>query len=164
MNRYRKFVTSGVGFTFLVVGVTGVIFQFFFKNHVLEQIHGWLGVALVLAAAVHIAQNWPSMRNHLRNWRVYGLLVPIVLVVAFFSVGHRDNGANGGGINPRVLMQKLSHGRVSDVAKAFGQDVDTVLASMQSDGLRVGGSGETLQDLAHQNQKSPEAILAYFAK
>ena len=164
MNNLRKFVTSGVGFAFVVVGVTGVIFQFFFKNHPLEQIHGWLGVALVVAAALHITQNWPSMRNHLRNWRVYGLLVPIVLVVAFFSFGHRENGGNCGGVNPRVIVQRLSHGRVSDVAKAFGQDVGTVLAAMQSDGLRVEDSGETLQDLAHRNQKSPEAVLAYFAK
>ena len=42
MNKHRKYVTSAVGFTFLVVGITGVIFQFFFKNPVLTHIHGWL--------------------------------------------------------------------------------------------------------------------------
>ena len=61
-------------------------------------------------------------------------------------------------------MQRLSHGRVSDVAKAFGQDVDTVRAAMQSDGLRVEDSSETLQDLARRNQQSPYAVLAYFTK
>lgn len=40
MNTWRRFVTSGVAFSFAVVGATGIIFQFFFKSHVLENIHG----------------------------------------------------------------------------------------------------------------------------
>ena len=160
MNKSRKFVTSGVGFTFVVVGATGVIFKFFFKNHVLEQIHGWLGIALVAAAVVHIVQNWTSLRNHLRDWRVFGLLIPIILVSIFFSFGRREE---GGGVTPRAVMHKLAQGNASDVARAFGKDVSSVFASMKNDGIR-GGGDETVQQLARQNQKSPEDILAYFAK
>ena len=162
MNKYRKFVTSGVGFTFVVVGVTGVIFKFFFKNHVLEQIHGWLGIAMVIAAVFHIVQNWASLRNHLRDWRVLTLVVPILLVAIFFSISQREQ--DGDGINPRAIVHKLFNGNAGDVAKAFGKNVNSVFALMKNDGLHVESGDESIQELARLNQKSPETVLAYFAK
>ena len=146
MNQYRRFVTSGVGFTFVVVGTTGVIFQFFFKNHFLEQIHGWLGVAMVVVAIIHIVQNWASLRNHFRDRRVFGLLIPIAVLCILFGLGQREKGRpreGGRGMNPREVFSKLSQAKANDVAKVFGKEVNSVLASMKSDGLQVSGSGET---------------------
>ena len=161
MNRYRKFVTSGVGFTFVVVGVTGVVFKFFFKNHPLEEVHGWIGLAMVAAAVLHIGQNWGSLRSHLRDWRVYLLLVPIVLVFVLVAVGQREEGGRG---NPRAVIQKLAQGRVNDVARAFGKDANAVMATMRGDGLQVGGGDQTVAELARQNQQPPDGILTYFAR
>ena len=165
MQKYRKFVTSGVGFTFLVVGVTGVIFQFFFKNRVLEHIHGWLGVALVVVAVMHILQNWRPLRHHLREWRVYLLLVPIIATAAYFTLAQSEPRRQGrGNMNPREVMGKLAKASASDVAKVFGKDVDSVYARMKKDGLHADDKYKSVQDLAADNDKSPEGILAYFVK
>lgn len=168
MNKYRKFVTTGVGFTFVVVGSTGVIFQFFFKSHFLEKLHGWLGVAMVAVAIIHIIQNWVPLRNHFRDRRVFGLLIPIGLLILLFGFGSNGKGGReregGRGMNPREVFFKLSQAKVNDVAKVFGKDLDSVLASMKNDGLHVQGSGETLQAVAQANQRPPEAILVYFVK
>jgi hypothetical protein len=161
MNKYRKFITSSVGFTFMVVGFTGIIFKFFFKTHPLEEIHGWLGTAMVAAALFHIAQNWGPLKSYLRQASVLALLVPVVLVIAFFSFAPAENGR---GPNPKEIVRKLSHGKTSDVAAAFGQDVNRVVSSMQNDGIQVASADETIEALARENNRPPEALLAYFVK
>jgi hypothetical protein len=162
MNKYRKYVTSSVAFACVVVAVTGVTFKLLFKNHTLEEIHGWIGLGLVAAAIFHIAQNWNPLKSYLRDWRVLGLAVPIVLVIAVISFGQQRE--SGERINPREIAFKLSKASANDLAKVFGKDVNTVFAAMKSDGLRVGDSGETAQELARDNKTSPEWIVSYFEK
>ena len=161
MHKFRQFFTSGVAFTFLVVGTTGVIFQFFFKTKLLEEIHGWLGVAMVAAAAFHIFQNWRPLKKHLQDKRVYLLLIPVLVLVAFFTFAAQEKGQ---GVSPKAIVRKLAQANAADVARTLGQDVDRVYASMKADGLTVRGASETVQDLARDNGKTPEAILNYFMK
>lgn len=177
MNKYRKFITSAVGFTFVVVAVTGVIFKLFFKTRPLEQIHGWLGLAMVAAAVFHILQNWAPLRNHFRDRRVFALLIPIVAVVVAMYAFAPAGGSRGGkagegrrgddrgrGPNTRVFMDKLSQAHITDVAKALGADTTAVFTSMKADGLTIGAGDQTVQQLAQDNHKSPEGILLYFVK
>jgi hypothetical protein len=161
VNRYRKFVTSSVGFSFLVVGTTGVIFKFFFKNHVLENIHGWLGIAMVAAALFHIFQNWPSLRNHFRDPRVFGLLLPIVLLMVFFALRPEEPKS---GLNLREVTHKLSLGKSTDVAQAFGKDLGTITSAMALDGVHIKNPSQTIGSIAQDNHKSPDFVLAYFIK
>ena len=163
MNKYRKFITSSAGFTFLVVGVTGVIFQFFFKNPVLEHIHGWLGVAMVVAAALHIFQNSKSFQSHLQDRRVFLLLIPIVAAMAIAILSTKaKSGTRGPGINPREVIGKLFQAPAADLAKTFGKDANAVLEKMKQDGLQVDNAANTVLQIAQQNHKSPESILPYF--
>jgi hypothetical protein len=159
MRSYRKFVTSSVAVTFVVVGMTGVIFKLFFKNHALEEIHGWLGLAMVAAAIFHVIQNWGSLRRHLRDRRVYALLVPVALVCALFA-GQSEPAR---GINPRRVIHKLTEASVQGVAKALGKDPNQAFAAMKGDGLQAGSAAETIQQLADENHQPPERILSYFA-
>jgi len=161
MNTSRKFVTTSVAFTFAIVGVTGVIFQFFFKNQVLEKVHGWLGVAMVAAGAIHLIQNWGPMRGHLRHWRVYLLLIPIAAAVCLFAFGRRQAAQ---GVNPGEVFGKLAAASAENVARVFGKDVGAVTTRMQADGLRVAAPGETIQQIAKENQASPQRILGYFVR
>jgi DNA-binding transcriptional regulator of glucitol operon len=166
MNKYRKFITSAVGFTFVVVGVTGVIFKLFFKNHPLEQIHGWLGLALVAAAIFHIAQNWAPLRNHFRDRRVFLILIPVIAVIACFALSKNQskNEKGGRGPNPRAIIGRLSHGHLNDVAKALGTNPNSIVAAMKAEGLTVENGEQTVEQLAENNHQSSEGILTYFAK
>ena len=143
----------------MVVGTTGVIFKLFFKTHTLEEIHGWLGLAMVAGAVFHIAQNWPSLRRHFTDWRVFTLLAPILIVIAFFAFGQKGEG--GQGINPRIVVHKLLQARAGDVARAMGRNPDGVFTAMKADGLRVGGIDETIEQLAANNGRQPDGILTY---
>ena len=135
--------------------------KFFLKNHALGEIHGWIGLAMFGVAILHIFQNWKPMQNHLRDWRVFALLIPILLVIGFFAFGQNQLGF---GINPREVINKLSQADANDLAKVFGKDVNSVFASMKSDGLEIVSPNESVNRLAFQNQKPPERILIYFLK
>jgi hypothetical protein len=161
LHKHRKFVTTGVGFTFLVVGITGLIFKFFFKNHVLEDIHGWLGVALVGAAILHIIQNWKPLLDHFRDRRVFGLLIPVAFVIVFFSMIQQETVKK---VNPRQVVRRLAQANAGDLAKVFGKDPNSVLTSMKSSGLQVEGTDETINDLAKKNNTSTDGILLYFVQ
>jgi hypothetical protein len=71
---------------------------------------------------------------------------------------------NGFGANPRDVMNKLSQANANEVAKVFGKDVNSVFASMKTDGLQVKSGDESLIQLAFQNHRPPEGILFYFLK
>lgn len=158
MKSYRRFVTSSVGFSFVVVGVTGVIFKLWFKSHALEEIHGWLGLAMVTAAIFHIVQNWNSLRRHLRDKRIYALLIPVVCVVALFGLQSEPKR----GVNPGRVVHKLTEANAGDVAKVLGKDAGQVFAAMKRDGLDAGNGSETIAQLAEKNKQPPDKILAYF--
>lgn len=163
MSRYnfRRWVTSSVGFTFLIVGSTGVFFKLFYTNHTVQDVHGWMGVALVLAALFHIYNNWVSLRGHLADRRIYLLLLPILIAICVI-VFAPDDEEEGKGPKPKQIVAQLSHGRTVDVAKALGQDTDSVMAAMKQDGIKVQNSDETLETIANANGKPLGMILRYF--
>lgn len=162
LKQYRKYVTSSVGFTFLVVGATGMIFKFFFKTHTLEEIHGWLGVAMFVAAIWHIAHNWGAIQNYLRDKRVLALLIPVVLVIAVIVATQEKETERG--VSPRQVVRELSRGSFENIAKAFGKDSGAVMTAMKADGLSIENEHSSLEDIARANHKRPEGLMVYFLK
>lgn len=159
MLRLRRFVTSTVAFSFVVVGITGVVFKLWFKTSTLEEIHGWVGLWLVAAASLHIVQNWRSLTKHLRDPRVYALLVPIVAVIATSTLQKEPPRGPG----PRAVMNKLLGAPAGDVAHVLGKQIDVVCAAMKRDGLQVCAADQTVAQLADRNHEQPERVLGYFA-
>lgn len=161
MTGTRRFVTMAVAFTFAIVAVTGIVFQFFFKTRTLEHIHAWLGLAMTAAAAVHVLQNWRPMSAYLRDARVYALLVPIAVVVGYFAF---EPAATNPGPSPRLVVAKLSSAHADDLARAFGKPIESVFAAMAADGLAPADAGETIAHLAERHHLAPDRVLGYFVR
>jgi len=162
VGNLRQYVTTGVGFSFLVVGATGIVFQFFFKTKPLENIHGWLGVGLCALAIGHIFQNRKSLFKHLRQPRVFLLLIPVLGIIGFFMANAPKPAQRG--INVRQIVGKLVEAPVQDVAKLMGADLNETMASMQKDGLTTTSGSESIRALADRNKRPPDQVLAYFFK
>ena len=127
----------------------------------MESIHGWLGIALVVAAIFHITQNLNQLKRHFRDRRVFVLLVPVLLLIAFFSLAP---GEPNRGLPAKELVHRISLGRATDVAKVFGKDITTVVEALRKDSIQVGANDETIEAIAHENHKPMEALLVYFAQ
>lgn len=159
MNSYRKYITSGVAFSFLVVGSTGLFLKFFFKNHPIENIHTWLGISMVALGTIHVFQNRLSMFNHLKEKKVFYLLIPIVIVILGFSLFEVNEEK---GLNPRIVMQNLIQSKLVTVAEVLKKDPRSVLIKMQQEGLDVTGPDQTLEEIAKINRKVPREMLKFF--
>lgn len=159
MKNYRNFITGGTAFAFLVVASTGLTFEFLFKTHLLEKIHTWVGITMVALVCLHISQNFKSLRHHLARPRTYAMLLPILLIAAFFAASPEQPKSK---INPKQIVSRLSQASLADLAKVFAKDANTVVQVMQKDGVRVTGTDQNLQSLSQENQKSPDSLLAYF--
>ena len=157
MEKFRKYVTTGVGFAFLVVGTTGVIFKLFFKNHTLEEIHGWAGLWLVTFVIFHIVQNGKPLARYLKNPRVYWVAVPLIAIIV--SEAFNPENREKRGPNPRQVVHRLADGHLRDVAKVFAQDAGAVAQAMEKDGLKVSSPDATIAEIARDNQKPPEQLL-----
>lgn len=158
MNAFRKYITSGTGFSFLVVASTGLFFKFFFKSHALEEIHGWVGILMMILAILHLYQNWKAFLNHLKDLKVWLNLIPIVFIVALFSLGESDNNQ----IGPKQVMGNLFSSNITVVSEVFKQNPENVLLKMKNGGLNIDSSAQTLSEIAEENQKKPQDLLIYF--
>jgi hypothetical protein len=94
-----------------------------------------------------------------KDWRVFALLLPIALVMAFFAFGQKQGSRE---VHPREVMGKLSQANMDGFAKSLSKDVNSVFAFMIMDGLQVGDDNKTVQELDRKNQTSPANILIYF--
>lgn len=162
MNALRKYVSSAVGFCFVIVGITGLIFKFAFKNHPLEEIHGGLGVALVAAAVFHIRQNWGSLKSYLKSPRVLALLIPVLGLSAVLGLDSDEEERKGP--SPKKVVQALTHSSIEDLARAFHADSNAVAAKMTQDGLQGVTPGAAIEAVAKTNQKKPEELMSYFVQ
>ena len=164
MNKLRSYITVGVGFCFLVVAITGVIFEFFFKTKFLENVHGWVGVGMVAFALFHILQNGRPLLVHFRNWRVYLLLVPIIAALGFSQRSLSTKQRAGDDVNPGMVLAKLTTARAEAVAQVFGKDFAAVGKQLEKDGLHVSDPTLTIQQIAESNHTGPRRILGYFLR
>ncbi|MFN8610017.1 MAG: hypothetical protein U0931_20920 [Vulcanimicrobiota bacterium] len=161
MKNYRNFITGGTAFCFLVVASTGLTFEFLFKTHLLEKIHTWVGITMVALICLHVFQNFKSLRHHLARPRTYAMLVPIVLIAAFFAAAPEQPKSKN---NSRQVVAKLSAASLTDLCKVFNKDSRTVILAMEQDGLKVSGPEQSLENLARDNQRPSDSLLNYLLK
>lgn len=158
MNACRKYITSGTGFAFLVVAGTGLFFKLFFKNHALEEIHGWVGILMLIFASLHLYQNWKSFTNHLKDFKTWLNLAPIAIIIALFSFGESETNQ----IGPKQVMGNLFSSNITVVSQVFKKDPEAVLLNMKNSGLTIDSSSQTLSKVAEDNKKKPQELLVYF--
>jgi Na+/melibiose symporter-like transporter len=58
----------------------------------IEDLHKWMGLAFVIAGAIHVAINWRVLIAYFRGRRivVWGAAMLLVCALLLFAVGDRD--------------------------------------------------------------------------
>lgn len=79
--------------TMTLCGVTGVLMFFHFRGHLMNELHIWSGLALIVAMVFHLVRYRRALANHLRHWPVWSLFVlALVLVGAAVMTGGTGGG------------------------------------------------------------------------
>lgn len=154
----RKYFTSLVAFSFLVVGGTGLYFKLFSKNHTLEEIHTWIGIIMVVAAIVHLIQNMKSMLIHLKQLKVYLLLIPIFIIILVFSL---EGAKEPKGLDPKAISRKVLEAKIIQIAPLFNKSPEEIVYKIKNDGLSVSNSEQSLSEIARNNHQPPPKMFKY---
>lgn len=64
MKISRPIATTTTIATFFLVGATGALMFFDFKNHNIKTIHEYIGIVMVLACALHIVVNFAAFKKY----------------------------------------------------------------------------------------------------
>ncbi len=104
MDKYRKLISAIAGISFLFTGITGLIMKFAFKSHGFNEVHVWFGVAMVVAATLHLVLNWRIFAGYFRDKRLYALAIPFLalLLVSGFMANDQKDGEHGNRANVRM--------------------------------------------------------------
>jgi hypothetical protein len=150
----RNYATPLSLAAFAAIGVTGVMMFFGVRNHQLNGIHEWIGVAFVVIAVLHIFRNAKSfglMLAQTRSKIVVGVLctaAALLIGASFISGGRGGHGGPGG--PGMVVVQRLSYTPIAQLAPAFGLSSGQLISRLRKGGVVVSGPGQNFAEISQK--------------
>ncbi|MGB8600757.1 MAG: DUF4405 domain-containing protein [Rhizomicrobium sp.] len=144
---------------FGAIGVSGVMMFIGLRNHQLGELHEWLGIIFLIAAALHICRNWRALLAMLAKTQskiIVGVLgtIAILLIGSTFFGGGEGGGPDHGPGGMQAVEMRLSYTPLAQLAPAFGLSSSQVVARLRKGGIIVNGPGQNLTEIS-QKQNVP---------
>ena len=152
-----KHATVVTAITFVISGVTGVMVFFHLGSDYVMGLHEWLGMAMVVAAALHLTRHMKALGKQLQKPRAKVWLATGLLATAFF-IGSAVYAPSGG--NPmKAYAHQSMDASVSAVGSVLNLSDSDVLTRLESAGFTGIALDRTVNELASQNQVEVHDIL-----
>lgn len=152
----KNFSTTPTIALFLILSVTGTFLLFHVAGPTVKILHEWLGLAFVIFALLHVFANWALMKRYLVGGKA-AMIVAMLVAATIFGLAPAP--ASDGGNPVRILISQVKRAPLSTVASLRGQEVTTMIAELQSQGLTVAGPESSLADLARSNGVAEDKLL-----
>jgi len=160
MNKLLRIVATPLTiFGSFVVLISGLIMFFAFKNHLLEELHGQIGILLTVGVILHVVVNWRPFVNYFKKSQSYFVIIPIVIIALNLAFSNESKP----GVNPKVIFSKLENSSLSTVALVFKVEPQLVIEKLKSTGINVDSPEQMLKEIATKNHKNPKDVLDLFA-
>ncbi len=158
MKLNRDYITPYLTWTFVVIGVTGLLMFFHVLDGYTEVVHELLGLLFVLFSIFHVILNWKGLKKHFkkRKFKV-SLLVILLLSVLFIYVG------KGHGEHERIIMEKLSKAPLSQTFEILDIKYSEVSILLKEENIRI-GDAQSIEEIALKNEKTPKEIIELILK
>lgn len=155
INKYTTAVTTAL---FLAIAASGIAMFFHLGKHMVEEMHQWFGMGLVLVAGLHVFKNWSAMVGYFRRKTIYiPLVLTAIAAVAFIVPASLEQ--RGGGNPVRALMSAMQSARLADVGKVLEVSSADLEAALKQKGFIIESSGARLSEIAKASGKPPQAAL-----
>lgn len=134
---------------FLLMAVTGILMFFHLDIGLNKEAHEWLGWAMVLGVAAHVAANWSGFARHFQRTSTKAIvgLFALVLAGSFFLGGEE------GGSPARLAIQTLTQAPIDQVAALRGESSIALVTRLQAAGFTVKGPEQSLAAVAGQDRE-----------
>lgn len=158
MKIKRGFVTPYITWTFVVIGITGILMFFHILDGYTEVVHEFLGLFFVIFAVFHVIINWKSLKRHFKQ-RMFttSFIVTLLLSALFLYAG------KGHGNHKRTIIKKLSKAPINETLSILEIDHSDALAILKNNRITFGES-KTIEEIGLKNKISPNDILELIVK
>ncbi|MEW8208101.1 MAG: DUF4405 domain-containing protein, partial [Candidatus Thiodiazotropha taylori] len=151
----RKWSTPLIIGSGLVVAISGVL-MFFGLHNPIQLAHEWVGMAFALAIGLHVLNHWGGFKKYFSQPVALGLVGSVALISsAFMAFSLTDAGAS-----PMMsIVMSIESSSVDEVAPVLNETPRSVVARMETAGLKVEDSTDTIIEIANANDRDPRALM-----
>ena len=143
----------------LIVLGSGLFMFFVFKNHLIEEVHGQIGLVFTLGVILHTFANWKPLVQYLKKLQSYLVIIPMALIIAFLIFNNDPKKPN---LSPGIIFSKIESSSVSTVSLLFKVDPRFVREKFNQLGVKVENDNQTIEEIAKMNHKNPKEIIGIF--
>ncbi len=154
----RNLATSLVSVVFLIVGLSGVMLYFHLFSMQAKELHENLGMAFIVAAALHILYNWGGMKKYFTNKVFIGIFAAFMLI-SIAMVGEHTGAVDA----KSVVLEKVIDAPLENSFAVFGVEVEAGIKKLQAQGIKI-TSETTIGEIAKANQSNPFRIVGIIIK
>ncbi|MEW8210331.1 MAG: DUF4405 domain-containing protein [Candidatus Thiodiazotropha taylori] len=147
----RKWSTPLIIGSGLVVAISGVL-MFFGLHNPIQLAHEWVGMAFALAIGLHVLNHWGGFKKYFSQPVALGLVGSVALISSAFMVFSLTDA----GASPMMSIESSS---VDEVAPVLNETPRSVVARMETAGLKVEDSTDTIIEIANANDRDPRALM-----
>ncbi|MCA9656986.1 MAG: DUF4405 domain-containing protein, partial [Myxococcales bacterium] len=163
LRKLLRLGTPMVAAAFVITALTGVLLFFHLGERLFKQLHEWIGLAMVVGAALHIAGNWKAMVATLRRPPQWVFAALALVTAAAFVVpqlsGDAGPGGKGGKAAQRLLQQALLSAPLDQLAPVLQATPDELAADLKEAGFTVAGTDASLTKIAGASDRPPREAL-----
>jgi hypothetical protein len=161
LRRLIRLGTPMITAAFVITALTGVFLFFHLGERLFKHLHEWIGMAMIVGAALHIASNWRAMVKTLRKPPQWLFAALALITTAAFVVPQLSDagGGKGGKAAQRQLQQALLSAPLDKLAPVLQATPDELAADLEEAGFTVAGTDASLMTIAGASDRSPREAL-----
>lgn len=158
MKLKRKYITPYLTWTFVVIGITGILMTFHVFEGFIEVVHGLLGLIFIIFSILHLVINWRSLKPYFKKSAfIVSLFVTIAISILII------NQFKGFGEEERTIMKKLTKAPIHQTLKILEIDYSEAILKLKNNKIDFGNS-KTIDEIGFNNHIAPDEILEMIVK
>ncbi|MBC8524989.1 MAG: DUF4405 domain-containing protein [Chlorobium phaeobacteroides] len=151
----RSLATPLIAAAFLVSASTGLMMFFHFEPGIVEPVHEWMSWILVGGAVLHLLANWKAFTGYLQR-KTGVVFIGAAIAIALLSLYPWVEEGEDGRKKAVKSLEKASLITISGVA---GTSLDQLLETMSQNGISVLDTGDSIEEIAEQNDMEEKALF-----
>lgn len=162
MSTLRKFATPLTIATFVIVGVTGVLWYFHFITAAGRWMHEIIGLAMMVVVALHVILNWRAFKTYFKRPLALGIIVlGVVLTVGAYLVP--DQSQARGGPPQFAAFSKFADESLTTLGPIFDTTGDILVTRLADAGYAGATVDSTVEDLAGSDTRAQMQAFSVMA-
>ncbi len=160
----RKWATPLTIASFIIVGVTGVLWYFHLVTGIARWMHEIIGLAMVVIVGLHLALNWRPFKIYLK--KPIGLtviLLGVALTIGAY-VWPEEERAGRGGPPSLAAISAFSDETLTTLGPIFDTTGDVLVTRLESAGFEGVTASSTVEDLVGTNERAQLSAFTALAR